>query len=226
VTPLLGQVPFPNTGWLTNPRTWERVLDYTVQHLQLTLLSVLLGAAIAAPLAVLAVRRRWLYTPLLGAAGILYTIPSLAMFLLLSVVLGTGFSRSTAIAGLALYSLLILLRNTVAGLDAVPADVREAGQAMGYTPTQLLLQVELPIALPVIIAGVRIATISAIGLVTITPLIGVQNLGSFFITGAQRLDFTILLVAVVLVAVLAVLLDLIILGAQRLLVPWAASEVR
>lgn len=221
---LLAQVPFPNRAWLTNPRTWERLGEATVQHVEITLLSVAAGALLAAPLAILAVRRRRLYTPLLGVTGVLYTIPSLAMFLLLSVVLGTGFSRATAVAGLALYSLLILFRNTVAGLDAVPADVREAGQAMGYTPTQLLLRVELPVALPVIIAGLRIALVSAIGLVTITALIGQPNLGAFFLTGFRRLDPTILLVAVIIVIVLAVIGDLLLLLVQRLLLPWRTRD--
>jgi osmoprotectant transport system permease protein len=222
VTPLhLAQVPFPNRAWLLNPRTWDRLTEATLQHIELAVLSVALGMVLAAPLALLAVRRRRLYTPLLGAAGVIYTIPSLAMFLLLAVVLGSGFSRTTAVVGLALYSLLILFRNTVAGLDSVPADVREAGEAMGYTRNQLLLRVELPLALPVIIAGLRIALVSAIGLVTITALIGQPNLGSFFITGFQRQDATILLVAVACVVVIAVVGDLLLVALQRLALPWA-----
>lgn len=221
---LLGQVPFPNWAWLQNPRTWERLAEAGTAHVELTVLSVALGMLLAAPLAVLAVRRRRLYAPLLGAAGIVYTIPSIAMFLLLSVLLGTGFSRTTAVVGLALYSLLVLFRNTVAGLDAVPADVREAGEAMGYTRNQLLLRVEVPIALPVIVAGLRIALVSALGLVTITALIGQPNLGSLFITGFQRQDPTILLVAVACVVVLAAVGDLLLIALQRLLLPWTRGR--
>jgi osmoprotectant transport system permease protein len=221
---LLAQVPFPNRAWLENPRTWERLADFNRAHIELTFVSVAIGLLIAAPLAVLAVRRRRLHGPLLAVAGVLYTIPSIALFLLLAVLLGTGFSRTTAVVGLAIYSLLILLRNNVAGLDSVPADVREAGQAMGYTPTQLLLRVEVPIALPVVIAGVRIALVSAVGLVTITALIGQPNLGSLFITGFQRQDPTILLVAVVNVIILAVVGDLLLMGLQRWLLPWSRER--
>lgn len=221
---LLAQVPFPNRAWLTNSRTWERVAEEAQAHVELTLLSIAVGMVLAAPLAVLAVRRRRLYTPLLTLTGVLYTIPSLAMFLIIASVLGTGFSRTTAITGLAIYSLLVLFRNTVAGLDAVPRDVREAGQAMGYTPNQLLLRVELPIALPVIVAGLRIALVSTVGLVTITSLIGQPNLGRLFITAFNRQDPTIMLVAVVCVVVLAVVGDMLLTVVQRVAMPWSRGR--
>jgi osmoprotectant transport system permease protein len=224
VTPLVAQVPFPDRAWLGNPRNWERLLEFAVEHAELTALGVVAGSLMAAPLALLAVRRRSLYTPLLTFTGVLFTVPSLAMFLLIIAVLGTGFSRTTAVLGLGVYSLLILFRNTVAGLDAVPADIREAGEAMGYTRNQLLARVEFPIALPVIIAGVRIATVSTIGLVTITALIGQGGLGRLFVQGFQRQNPTILLVAIVGVVALAVIADLLLLAAQRLLLPWARSR--
>ncbi len=218
--PALAQVPFPNRAWLSNPRSWERLAEEAAAHLQLTVAAVVVGLLLAAPLALLAVRRRRWYAPLLAVSGVLYTIPSLAMFLILGALLGTGFSRATAIIGLALYSLLILLRNTVAGLDSVPADVREAGQAMGYTPAQLLLRVELPVAAPVIFAGLRIALVSTVGLATITSLIGQPNLGRMLLTAFNRQDPTIMLVSVLAIVLLAVAGDLLLLAAQRIALPW------
>jgi osmoprotectant transport system permease protein len=225
---VIAQVEFPNWAWLANPRTHDRLLAYAVEHVQLTALSVLLGLALALPLAVLAVRHRRLYTPLLALTGVLYTVPSLAMFLFFAMVylavIGSGFGRLTAVSGLALYSLLILFRNTVAGLDGVPADVREAGQAMGYSRTQLLWRVELPVALPVVIAGIRIATVTTIGLVTITALIAQGGLGQLFLTGYRRLDLTIVLVGVILVTVMAAVADLAMVLLQRRLLPWAGRR--
>ncbi len=218
---LLAQVPFPNEGWLTNPRTHDHMVEYTIEHIQLTALSVPLGLLIAFPLAVLAVRHRRLQAPLLTATGVVYTIPSLAMFLLLYGVLGVGFGYPVAITGLALYSLIVLFRNTVSGLDSVPADAREAGEAMGHSRRQMLWRIEVPLALPVIFAGLRIATVSTVGLVTITALIGMGGIGRLFLTGANRQDPTILLVAVVMVVVLAVAFDLLILLIRRISLPWA-----
>lgn len=224
MTPLLAQVPFPDWGWLGNPRNWDRLLGFAVEHAELTLLGVLAGSLMAAPLALLAVRRRALYTPLLTLAGVLFTVPSLALFLLIIALFGTGFSRTTAVIGLGVYSLLILFRNAVAGLHGVPADIREAGEAMGYTKNQLLLRIELPIALPVIVAGLRIATVTTIGLVTITALIGQGGIGRLFVQGFQRQNPTILLVAILSVVALAVVADLALLAAQRRLLPWARSR--
>ncbi len=221
---LLAQSSFPDWNWLGNPRNWERLLDHGVEHVQLTLVGVALGMAVAFPLAVLATRHRKLYTPLLVTTGLLYTVPSLALFLLIAAFLQTGFGFTTAVIGLAVYSLLILFRNTVAGLEAVPDDIREAGEAMGYTPSQLLLRVELPIALPVIIAGVRIALVTTIGLVTITSLTGMGGIGRLFITGFQRQNSTILAVAIAAVVILAVVGDLALVSAQRKLLPWARER--
>jgi osmoprotectant transport system permease protein len=218
---LLAQVDFPNTAWLANPRTWERIWGHAIEHVQLTGLGVLVGILIAAPLAVLAVRHRRLQTPLLALGGVLYTIPSLAMFLFIIVVVGTGFTTTSLVIGLGLYALLILLRNMITGLDSVPADIREAGQAMGYSRNQLLARVEVPVALPVIFAGVRIATISTIGLVTITVFFGGGGLGRLFLTGYTRRDLTIVLVGVVLTFLLAVVADALLLLLQRVLAPWS-----
>jgi osmoprotectant transport system permease protein len=225
---VIGQVEFPNWAWLANPRTHDRLVAYAVEHVQLTTMSVAVGLVLALPLAVLAVRHRRLYAPLLAITGVLYTVPSLAMFLFFATlylaIVGTGFGRLTAVSGLALYSLLILFRNTVAGLDSVPADVREAGEAMGYSRTQLLWRVELPVALPVIVAGVRIATVTNIGLVTITALVAQGGLGQLFLTGYRRLDLTIVGVGVVLVTLLAAIADVAMVVLQRRMLPWTGSR--
>jgi osmoprotectant transport system permease protein len=225
---VIGQVEFPNWAWLANPRTHDRLVAYAVEHVQLTAMSVVVGLVLALPLAVLAVRHRRLYAPLLAITGVLYTVPSLAMFLFFATlylaIVGTGFGRLTAVSGLALYSLLILFRNTVAGLDSVPADVREAGEAMGYSRTQLLWRVELPVALPVIVAGVRIATVTNIGLVTITALVAQGGLGQLFLTGYRRLDLTIVGVGVVLVTLLAAIADVAMVVLQRRMLPWTGSR--
>jgi osmoprotectant transport system permease protein len=204
---------------------WDWIADHTddivarlVQHLQLTAIPLVLGFAIAFPLALLALRYPRLYGPLLGFSGALFTIPSIALFVLL--IPFTGLSVTTAVIPLTMYTLLILIRNTVEGLRGIPPDVRDAAEAMGYTPGRRLLTVELPLALPVIIAGLRIATVSTIGLVTITALIGQGGLGQLFIDGFLRRFATPLMVGLVLSVALAVTADLLLLALQRALTPW------
>lgn len=221
---VLGQArrPFPDTDWIG--RNLDLIGEKLLEHLQLTALSVLFGLAIAVPLAVLAVRFRVLYTPLLAITGVLFTIPSLALFVLLLVVLGTGLTVTTAVIGLTLYSLLILFRNTVVGLDSVPAEVTEAADAMGYTRRQRLLRVEFPVALPVIVTGIRIATVTTIGLVTVTALIGQGGLGRLFLDGFRRRNTTELVIGFALSIILAVAADLVLLAVQRGLTPWARTR--
>jgi osmoprotectant transport system permease protein len=182
-----------------------------------------IGLAISLPLAVFAFRHRRWYGPVTGVAGILYTIPSLALFALLLPF--TGLGTDTAEIGLVSYTLLILIRNTVAGLDGVPEDVKEAARGMGYTSRELLWRVEIPLALPVMVAGVRIATVTTIGLVTVTSLIGKGGLGFLMLAGFRNLYPEVaILVGVILSVVLAVAADGLLLGGQRLLTPWAASR--
>ncbi len=221
--PLLAQLrgDFPDWQWLG--RNLDRIGELLVEHLQLTILAIVIGLAIAVPLAVAAVRWRRLYTPLLTITGILFTIPSLALFVLLLAFAGTGLSLTTSLIGLVIYTLLILFRNTVAGLDGVSPDVREAATAMGYTSRQRLLRIELPLALPVIVAGVRIAAVTTIGLVTVTALIGFGGLGQLFVSGFQRRNGTEILAGMVLSILLAVVADLGLVGLQRRLTPWARS---
>jgi osmoprotectant transport system permease protein len=200
----------------------DDIRDALVQHLELTGLAVLFGSVLAFPLALAAIRWPRLYAPILGFTGMLFTIPSLALFILL--IPFTGLRIWTALIGLTMYTLLILVRNMVEGLRGVDQDVREAAEAMGYTRARQLFEVELPLALPVIVAGLRIATVTTIGLVTVTALIGWGGLGQLFLLGFT-LDFsTPLVVGIVLSALLAFAADLLLVGAQRGLTPWARSR--
>lgn len=205
-----------NWGWLGAHR-WVIWQD-SLQHLELAAIAVLVGVAISLPLAVLSHRHRRLYAPVSWVAGLLYTIPSLALFALL--VPFTGLSTTTAEVGLVSYTLLVLIRNTVAGLDAVPADVREAATGVGYSRRQLLWRVELPLALPVVMAGVRIATVTTIGLVTVTALVSQGGLGALILQSIRESFPTPGLAGAALSVVLAVLCDGVLLGIQRVLVPW------
>lgn len=189
-----------------------------VQHVSLTGFALGLGLLIAFPLALAAIRWPRLYGPSLAVTGILFTVPSLALFILL--IPFTGLSIATSLIGLTIYTLLILFRNIVEGLRGVPADVSEAARALGYTRTRRLLTVELPIALPVIVAGIRIAAVTTIGLVTVTALIGQGGLGQLFISGFTLHFTTPLLVGFVLSIVLAVVVDLALAGLLWWITPW------
>ncbi len=188
-------------------------------HVTLTLVAVAGGLAISLPLGVAAHRWRIARTPILTVSGILYTIPSLALFSLL--VPYTGLSGLTAEIGLISYTVLILVRNVLVGLEGVPADVLDAADGMGYRPFTRLMTIELPLALPAIFAGIRIATVTTIGLVTVAALIGVGGLGQLILRGLIDNFHTPLVVATVLCIALAFVADLGIAGIQRLAVPWA-----
>ena len=217
--PLLAQVEDPWVRWDWVSRHVEDIAAAGRQHVELTLIAVGIGLAISFPLALAARRWRWLQTTILSTTGILYTIPSLALFALL--VPWTGLSRTTSEIGLVSYTLLILIRNIVTGLDGVPPDVREAARGMGFSPARQLLRIELPLAAPVIVAGIRIATVTTIGLVTITALIGQGGLGQLILEGLTRDFRSPLVVGSVLSIALAVVADVTLAGVQRLLTPWA-----
>lgn len=191
------------------------------EHVELAAIAVALGFVIAFALSLLVLRFGWLEQPTTFVTGTLYTIPSLALFALL--VPYTGLSIVTAEIGLVGYTLLILVRNIVGGIRSVPADVLEAALGMGYTRPQLLREVELPLALPIIVAGVRIATITTIGLVTVTALIGQGGLGYLILIGIQRFFSTPLLVGAALSIALAVAADGALVIVQRALTPWSAA---
>ncbi|MFE7777074.1 ABC transporter permease [Streptomyces sp. NPDC057445] len=202
----------------------EILWDAVLQHLQLTLISVALGLLLAVPLAVAARRWRWAAGPVLGVTTILYTVPSLAMFSLLLPLY--GLSASLVIAGLVLYSLTLLVRNILAGLRAVPEETRQAARGMGYGPVRLLLTVELPLALPAAMAGLRIATVSAVSLVTIGAIVGFGGLGNLIYSGMNTYFKAQVLTASVLCVVIAVVADLALLGVQRVLTPWMGRSRR
>jgi osmoprotectant transport system permease protein len=187
-----------------------------LRHLELTLASVACGFAIAAALGLLAHRRRWLVAPVTALTGVLYTIPSLALFALLLPV--TGFGFVTALIALSSYTLLIIFRNVVAGLDNVPDEALDAARGMGLTERQMLWRVELPLALPEIVAGVRIATTTTVGLATLAFIAGAGGLGQQILTD---IDFkSNIVVAGGLCVLLATAFDVALLGLERTLSPW------
>ena len=204
---------------------WERIADERaliasklLEHLELTVIAVAIGLLISFPLGVFAYRHRWAYGPTAAITGILYTIPSIALFAAL--IPFTGLTKTTATIGLVSYTLLILIRNIVTGLDGVPEDAREAAVGMGYSKRHLLWKVELPLALPVIIAGVRLATVTTIGLVTVASLIGEGGLGFFILKGFRQFDTTLSFIGGALSLILAVVVDFILLRIERRATPW------
>jgi osmoprotectant transport system permease protein len=205
---------------------WDWVSDHwgdtlrpaLVQHLQLTAIAIVLGFAIAFVLALAAHRRGRLTTPVVLVTGLLYTIPSLALFQLL--VPFTGLSRTTAEVALVSYTLLILFRNTLAGLAGVPEEVRDAARGMGLTQRQLLWSVELPLALPAIVAGLRIATVTVISLATVAVFVVNEGLGAPIYAGLQQTFKTELIAAGALCVALALIADGLLVLLQRVLTPW------
>jgi osmoprotectant transport system permease protein len=213
--------PFIRFDWIID--NLDEIAQRLGEHLVMVIASVAIGFAISFALAVIARRWRFTYGPILGVTGTLYAIPSLALFVLFIPI--TGLSLTTGIIALVLYTLLILVRNIVVALDGVAPDVVEAADGMGYSSRQRFWRIELPIALPVIIAGLRIATVTTIGLVTITTFIGLGGLGYLIInSGTQRFFPTSIYVGVTLCVLLAVIADVGLLWVQRLLTPWARAR--
>lgn len=209
---------------------WTWIADHageigglTVDHVVLSGLAVGIGLLISFPLAILSHRHRRLFPPITWVTGILYTIPSLALFAFL--VPFTGLTKLTAEIGLVSYTLLILIRNIVVGLEGVPADAKDAARGMGYTDRQLLWRVELPLALPAVVAGVRIAAVTTIGLVTVTAVITEGGLGALIYRGLQRgLDPRPVVVGSALSFLLAIGADAMLLATQRILTPWSRKQ--
>jgi osmoprotectant transport system permease protein len=216
----------PCYGRLTNEWfCWQYVEDYrpelvdaTVEHVLITVAAVVAGLFLAFPLALLARRLPRLEGLVLGVSTGLYTVPSIALFPLL--VPFTGLSATTVVIGLALYALTILVRALLEGLRAVPEEVREAARGLGYGAGRLLLRVELPLAVPVLVAGLRVATVSTVALTTVGSLVSYGGLGNLIRDGVQGNFRAELLTAAVLCVALAVLLDVALVLAQRLLTPW------
>jgi osmoprotectant transport system permease protein len=192
----------------------DEILDATVQHVQITVLAVVLGMLIAFPLALIARRYPRLESSILGVSTGIYTVPSLALFPLL--VPFTGLSMTTVVIGLALYALTILVRAVLEGLRSVPDDVRESASGLGYGPTRLLFKIELPLAIPVIMAGLRVATVSTVALTTVGSLVAYGGLGQLIKDGVSTNFRAELMTA----AILCVVLDIVIVVAQHLMTPW------
>jgi len=208
--------------WSWIPQNWTIIWQYTLDNALLGLIPPLIGLIISIPLGIASVARRWLYPPLLSLTSALYALPSLALFVVL--IAYTGLGNLTVIIPLTLFSLCVLLPNVVDGLRSVPEPVRQAATAMGFTQVRRLVQVELPLAVPVIIAGLRVAVVSSISLGSLGQLIGVSSLGYFFIDGLQRNFPTEIYAGLALTLLLALLCDLILVAARRLLTPWARGR--
>jgi len=202
----------------------DEIAAKTVQHIYLTAISVAVGFVIAFGLAVWSIRRRSVYGPLIAFTGILYTVPSLFLFPALVPI--TGLSVLTAVIPLILYTLLIFLRNMVAGFDGVPRDVLEAADGMGYTQRHRFQLVEFPLAIPLIVAGVRLATVSTIGLVTISGILGdaFGGLGFFIFEGLRRRFSTEIFTGALMTIILAIVVDVLLVMLQRRMTPWTRQR--
>jgi osmoprotectant transport system permease protein len=213
--------------WNWFSRNWSSILWPALrQHVVLCLIAIACGFVISTALALVAYRHGWVERPVIVITAILYTIPSLAMFELLEPLPGFGLSRTTAEVALVSYTLLILFRNTLTGLRDVPDEVRDAAVGMGMSPRQLLLRIELPLALPAIIAGLRIATVTTIALATVASLIDDQGLGVPILTAISNDVFkTELISAGALAVLLALCADGVLVAIQRLLTPWTRARL-
>lgn len=225
-----GLIAFQNLGpkildwnWIANNIT-DEILPALIGHIYLSFVSVAIALAISLPTGILVSRYRKAYPPVTFITGVLYSIPSLALFALLVTVPGIGLGPRAVIIALVAYSLLVLIRNVVAGMDSVPEETKDAARGMGLTARQILFKVEIPLALPVIVAGVRIATVTVIGIATIGAYISGGGLGELIFTGISRNFPTRVIVGAVLATLLAVLADLSLLAVERYLRPWARAR--
>jgi len=200
----------------------DQILHLLGSHLYLALLPVVFGIVVAVPVGIMCVRWRWTWPPILSLTSIFYAMPSLALYLVL--IDYTGLTDWTVIIPLTLFSLSVLIPNVVDGLRSVPQPVKQAAVAMGFGALRRTIQVELPLAVPVIIAGLRVATVSSISLVSVGQLIGIGGLGYFFTDGEQRDFSTEIYVGLVLIILLALLFDGLLVLARRWLTPWEAGR--
>lgn len=213
--------PLVRLDWIVD--NLDEIAQRLGEHMLMVVASVVIGFVVSFGLALVARRYPRTYGPILGVTGTIYAVPSLALFVLLIPL--TGLTITTGIVALVLYSLLILFRNIVTALEGVPPDVIEAANGMGYGATERFWRVELPIAVPIVVAGLRIATVTTIGLVTVTTFIGLGGLGYLIInSGIRRFFPTSIYVGVLLCVALAVLADLALLWLQRRLTPWAQAR--
>ncbi|MEX1126607.1 MAG: ABC transporter permease [Acidimicrobiia bacterium] len=226
---ILAQENAPLFDWDWVGRNLDAIWERTVEHLALTGVAIVVGIMMATVLSVVALRRPRTYPAITAATGLLYTIPALAVFALVASFVGIGTATQrfiTAEIALISYTLLILIRNIVTGINGVPAGVREAAMGMGYREWERVRQIEFPLALPAVMAGIRIASVTVIGLVTVTALLGLGGLGFFILDGLRRSIIfpTEIIVGVALSVALAALIDICLLGIGRVLTPWARES--
>ena len=199
-----------------------QIWQLTKQNMVLGIIPPLIGLVISLPLGIIAARWRWFYPPTLTVVNVIYAIPALALFI--AFIPALGLTDTNVIVALTLFSLCVIVPNVIAGLRGVPPSVRQAATAMGYGALRRLITVELPVAVPVIMGGLRVAMVSSISLASVGQLIGVSSLGYLFIDGEQR-DFpTEIYVGLVLIIALALAADLILVGIRRMLTPWMARS--
>lgn len=208
--------------WFTN--NWEQVIELTLGHLLLTVPSVAISLLVALPLGRLAHRRPRVGGALLATATLLYAVPALPLLIVIPVVFGTPLrSPATMIVALSIYGVALLVRSVTDGFGSVDRQVRDAAVAIGHSPSSVLWRVDLPLATPVILAGLRVATVSTVGLVTIGALIGVPSLGTLLTDGFQRGIVAEVATGVMVTVALALLLDALLILAGRALTPWTRS---
>jgi osmoprotectant transport system permease protein len=205
--------------WSWIPSNGSLIWQLTRENIYIGVVPALYGLAISLPLGIVAARWRWFYPPVLTLVNVIYAIPALALFIAL--IPSLGLTNTNVIVALTLFSLCVILPNVVAGLRGVPDPVRQAATAMGYGPLRRLATVELPLAVPVIIGGLRVGVVSSISLASVGQLIGVSSLGYLFTDGEQRSFPTEIYVGLVLIIALALACDLILVGVRRALTPWA-----
>ncbi len=195
-----------------DPTDQSSITNLLFQHLIIVGISMLISIVIAIPIGLLVARYRPAYTPVITGASLLYTIPGIALLAFLVPI--TGLSLTTIVIPLVLYAQLVLIRNTVAGINGIDPLLPEVGRAMGMKGQQILLRVTLPLALPVIIAGIRVATVTSIGIATLAALVGQGGLGDLVFTGIHNLNFDQVLAGGIVIALVAIILDVVLLGVQ------------
>jgi osmoprotectant transport system permease protein len=205
--------------WSWIPSNGSLIWNLAWANIKIGVLATLYGLVISLPLGIIAARWRWFYPPTLVVINVLYAVPSLALFIAL--IPAFGLTDTTVIIALTVFSLCVILPNVVAGLRSVPAPVTQAATAMGYGPLRRLVTVELPLAVPVIIAGLRVGIVASLSLASVGQLIGVSTLGYLFIDGLQRSFPTEIYVGLVLIIAIALICDLILVAVRRALTPWA-----
>ncbi len=204
---------------------WHQVLVDLGWHIVLSLVPVVLGLAISLPLGWLAFRYSWSYPPLVSVAGILYTIPSLALFVLMPPILGTKIlDPVNVVIALTIYTVALLVRVVADALSSVPTEVRQSALAMGYTGAQRFFRVDLPVAVPVIAAGLRVAVVSNVSMVSVAAVIGIPQLGQLFTIGFQLGNYSPIVLGIVLCLLLALIFDSLILVGLRILTPWRVAR--